>query len=93
MVAAEEKGAEEPGGDGANGYTEEYYEEWKENDMRTELFAESMEELVVSMSWYSAESFPIQSFLTWCRILTLVWEDSKGKKKKAGNYLVASDIF
>lgn len=30
----------------ANGYTEEFYEEWKENDMRTELFAESMEELV-----------------------------------------------
>ena len=29
-----------------NGYTEESYEEWKENDMRTELFAESMEELV-----------------------------------------------
>ncbi len=28
-----------------NGYTEESYEEWKENDMRTELFAESMEEL------------------------------------------------
>ena len=27
------------------GYTEESYEEWKENDMRTELFAESMEEL------------------------------------------------
>ncbi len=30
----------------ANGYTEESYEEWKENDMCTELFAESMEELV-----------------------------------------------
>ena len=29
-----------------NGYTEESYEEWKENDMRTELFSESMEELV-----------------------------------------------
>ena len=29
-----------------NGYTEESYEEWKENDMRTELFAESMEELM-----------------------------------------------
>ena len=28
-----------------NGYTEESYEEWKENDMWTELFAESMEEL------------------------------------------------
>lgn len=28
------------------GYREESYEEWKENDMRTELFAESMEELV-----------------------------------------------
>ena len=28
-----------------NGYTEESCEEWKENDMRTELFAESMEEL------------------------------------------------
>ena len=28
-----------------NGYTEESYEEWKENNMRTELFAESMEEL------------------------------------------------
>lgn len=28
------------------GYTEESYEEWKENDMRTELFAESMEELM-----------------------------------------------
>ena len=28
-----------------NGYTEESYEEWKENDMRSELFAESMEEL------------------------------------------------
>lgn len=28
------------------GYTEEFYEEWKENDMRTELFAESMEELM-----------------------------------------------
>ena len=28
-----------------NGYTEESYEEWKEKDMRTELFAESMEEL------------------------------------------------
>jgi len=28
-----------------NGYTEESYEEWKENDMRTELFVESMEEL------------------------------------------------
>ena len=28
-----------------SGYTEESYEEWKENDMRTELFAESMEEL------------------------------------------------
>ena len=28
-----------------NGYTEESYEEWKENDMRTELFSESMEEL------------------------------------------------
>lgn len=27
------------------GYTEESYEEWKENDMRSELFAESMEEL------------------------------------------------
>ena len=37
-----------------NGYTEESYEEWKENDMRTELFAESMR---VSMSWYNAESF------------------------------------
>ncbi len=29
-----------------NGYTEESYEEWKENDMRAELFAESMEELM-----------------------------------------------
>lgn len=29
-----------------NGYREESYEEWKENDMRTELFAGSMEELV-----------------------------------------------
>lgn len=28
------------------GYREESYEEWKENDMRTELFAESMEELM-----------------------------------------------
>ena len=28
-----------------NGYTEDSYEEWKENDMRTELFSESMEEL------------------------------------------------
>ena len=28
-----------------NGYTEESYEEWKENDMRSEFFAESMEEL------------------------------------------------
>lgn len=28
------------------GYTEESYEEWKENDMRAELFAESMEELI-----------------------------------------------
>ena len=28
-----------------NGYTEESYKEWKENDMRAELFAESMEEL------------------------------------------------
>lgn len=28
------------------GYKEESYEEWKENDMRTELFAESMEELM-----------------------------------------------
>ena len=28
-----------------NGYTKESYEEWKENDMRTELFAESMKEL------------------------------------------------
>ena len=28
------------------GYKEEPYEEWKENDMRTELFAESMEELL-----------------------------------------------
>ena len=28
-----------------NGYTEESYEEWKENDMRTEFFSESMEEL------------------------------------------------
>ncbi|WP_160561524.1 hypothetical protein [Parablautia muri] len=24
---------------------------------------------------------------------TIIWEDSKGKKKKAGNYLVAPDIF
>ena len=29
-----------------NGYTEESYEEWKENDMRTEFFAENMEELM-----------------------------------------------
>ena len=28
------------------GYKEESYEEWKENDMRTELFAESTEELM-----------------------------------------------
>lgn len=28
-----------------NGYTEESYEEWKENGVRTELFAENMEEL------------------------------------------------
>ncbi len=28
------------------GYTEESYEEWKENDMRAELFAESLEELM-----------------------------------------------
>ena len=28
-----------------NGYTEESYEEWKENDMREELFAEDTEEL------------------------------------------------
>ncbi|MDO5338243.1 MAG: hypothetical protein Q4E89_12545 [Eubacteriales bacterium] len=28
------------------GYKEESYEEWKENDMRAELFAESMEELM-----------------------------------------------
>lgn len=28
------------------GYKEESYEEWKENDMRTELFAESMVELM-----------------------------------------------
>lgn len=28
------------------GYKEESYEEWKENDMRTELFSESMEELM-----------------------------------------------
>ncbi len=28
-----------------NGYSEESYEEWKENDTRAELFAESMEEL------------------------------------------------
>lgn len=27
------------------GYTEESYEEWKENDMRNELFAEDTEEL------------------------------------------------
>ena len=27
------------------GYTEESYEEWKENDMRDELFAEDTEEL------------------------------------------------
>ncbi len=28
------------------GYREESYEEWKENDMRTELLAESVEELI-----------------------------------------------
>jgi len=28
------------------GYTEESYEEWKENDMRAELFAEGLEELM-----------------------------------------------
>ncbi len=28
------------------GYTEESYEEWKENDMRTELFAGGLEELM-----------------------------------------------
>ncbi|MGF0031653.1 zinc ribbon domain-containing protein [Bariatricus sp. SGI.154] len=31
---------------GEQGYKEESYEEWKENDMRTELFSESMEELL-----------------------------------------------
>ena len=32
-----------------------------------------------------SSTFSIQSLLPWCRILTLVWEDSKGKNKKAGN--------
>ena len=31
------------------GYKEESYEEWKENDMRAELFAESMEELAMKV--------------------------------------------
>ena len=35
----------------------------------------------VSMSWYNAESFPIQSLLTWCRTLTLFWRDSKWENK------------
>lgn len=30
----------------AQGYRTESYEEWKENDMRTELFSESLEEMV-----------------------------------------------
>ena len=36
----------------------------------------------VSINWYSAESFSIQSILPWCRILTLVWEGSKQKRSK-----------
>lgn len=46
MVAAEEKGQRNREAMEENGYREESYEEWKENDMRTELFAGSMEELV-----------------------------------------------
>lgn len=30
----------------AQGYREESYEEWKENDMRTEFFSESLEEMM-----------------------------------------------
>lgn len=30
----------------AQGYRTESYEEWKENDMRTELFSESLEDMV-----------------------------------------------
>lgn len=30
----------------AQGYSTESYEEWKENDMRTELFSESLEEMM-----------------------------------------------
>ena len=30
----------------AQGYRTESYEEWKENDMRTELFSESLEEMM-----------------------------------------------
>ena len=45
VVADEEKEQRNREAMEQNGYTEESYEEWKENDMRTELFAESMEEL------------------------------------------------
>ncbi len=38
-------------------------------------------------------AYAIQSLLTWCRILPLKREVGKQKKKKAGNCLVASDIF
>ena len=41
------------------GYKEESYEEWKENDMRTELFAESTEELMVKVF---GEEMPLIDF-------------------------------
>ncbi len=39
------------------------------------------------------EGFSIQSLLTWCRILPLNRRIGRREKKKAGIYLVASDIF
>jgi len=46
----------------------------------------------VSINWYSAESFSMQSLLTWCRILPLKRGVGKRKRKKPGT-LVAADIF
>ena len=46
-----------------NGYTEESYEEWKENDMRTELFAESMTALKnIIDTWNMIEKYGIEGY-------------------------------
>ena len=54
-----------------NGYTEESYEEWKENDMRTELFAESMEELAEKRMLLGVLQDAMDSLLTEERELAM----------------------